>query len=387
MTAQIKMDAKVIFALTLVHFTGDFYASFISPLLPVFAEEFSLTLAEVGLITGISRFLALVVQPPVGYIADHHRTRKFVLGGPLLAIVFISLVGIAHSFQVLLLFIALGSIGQAMFHPTTAGMISGHAGPRFGLSMSVFNMGGTLAFALGPIFITYLVRIHGLGVTPLTMIFGLAMLMVLLRILPRPSGEGLQKLGFVGSIKEALGSVWKTIVLIWVVMVLRALVGQSFMTFIPVLYAKEGYSLVSIGTMVSLFTVAGAASGLLGGFLSDRVGYKPIFSAAHGLATPSLLLFLFLPGNWVYLTATLAGFFILASLPLGVALAQELAPRGRSMVSSLIMGFALGTGGMLVPLAGKLADVFSIRIVLSGLAVIPLVTVAFIAFLPEARRR
>jgi FSR family fosmidomycin resistance protein-like MFS transporter len=171
--------------------------------------------------------------------------------------------------------------------------------------------------------------------------------------------------------------------LIWVVMFLRAFVGQSFMTFIPVLYATEGYSLVSIGALVSLFTVAGALSGLLAGHLSDSAGYKPVFSAAHGLATPSLLLLLFLPGNWVYLSAGLAGFFILATLPLGVAMAQELAPRGRAMVSSLIMGLALGIGGIMVPLTGKLADIYSIRVVLTCLAIIPSMTIGLIALLPE----
>ena len=60
------------------------------------------------------------------------------------------------------------------------------------------------------------------------------------------------------------------------------------MTFIPVLYAREHYSLVSIGTMISLFTVGGAISGLLAGHLSDRLGYKPIFFLTHGLVTFSL---------------------------------------------------------------------------------------------------
>ena len=114
----------MIFALTLAHFTGDFYASFVNPLLPVFLEEFSLSLTQVGLIAGISRILAFIVQPAAGYIADHYRTRIFVLGGPLLVMIFISLVGTAQGFLLLVLFIAIGSIGQSMFHPTLAGMIS-----------------------------------------------------------------------------------------------------------------------------------------------------------------------------------------------------------------------------------------------------------------------
>ena len=241
-------DIKVIFALTLVHFIGDFYISFVNPLLPVFVKQFSLTMTQVGLIAGISRLLA---------------TRFFILGGPFLAIVFIPLVGIAPCFLVLLLLISLGSIGSSMFHPTTAGMVSAHSGRRFGFSLSVFNMGGTLAFAIGPLFIAYFVGSWGLGASPFTMIFGLAVMVLLFRIIPLPGGERLENLGFIRSIQEALGPVWKSIMLIGAVMILRAFVTQSFLIFIPVLYSREGYSLISIATMVSLFTVAGTISGLL----------------------------------------------------------------------------------------------------------------------------
>jgi len=385
MEDQKTTDIKVIFGLTLVHFIGDFYSSFINPLLPVFVEKFALTLTQVGLIVGISRFLAFIIQPSVGYLADHYRTRFFVLGGPLIAIVFISLVGIAPCFLMLLFFISLGSIGSAMFHPSVAGMVSTYAGQHFGFSMSIFNVGGTLAFGVGPLFITYLVESFGLEISPFTMIFGLAVMILLFRIVPSPQGEGLRDLGFLRSIKEVLGDVWKSIILLWVVMVLRAFVGVSFRSFIPVLYAQEGYSLIAVGAIVSIFTVAGALSGLLAGHLSDKIGYKPIFYYAHGLATPSLFLLLFLPGNWVYVSAFLAGTFSMATMPLGVAMAQEMAPRGKSMVSSLMMGFAFGFGGMLAPLTGKLADIFSIREVLYLLAIIPLLTVILIYLLPEKK--
>ncbi|UCF82130.1 MAG: MFS transporter [Desulfobacteraceae bacterium] len=385
MTETLKTDVKVIFALTLVHFIGDFYSSFVTPLLPVFVQKFSLSLTQVGLITGTSRLLAFVVQPSVGYIADHYKTRSFILGGPLLAIMFIPLVGIAPGFLMLIFFISLGSIGSSMFHPSLAGMISTYAGRNFGFSMSIFNAGGTLAFGIGPLFITYFVASYGLRACPFTMILGLAIMALLFRAVPLPGGEELKNLGFVGSIKEAMGAVWKSIALIWVVMVLRSFVGQSFLTFTPVLLSNEGYSLVSIGTVVSLFVIAGAGSGLLAGHLSDRFGYKRIFFAAHGLATPSLYLLIHFSGNWVYIGGFLAGFFVLATLPLGVVMAQKLAPRGKSMVSSLMMGLAFGTGGMMTALTGKLADMFSIRPVLSWLAIIPFLTTGLIALVQERK--
>ena len=385
MSESSKTDAKVILGLCLVHFIGDFYISFVSPLFPVFVEKFSLTLAQVGLIAGVSRFLAFIVQPSAGYIADHYRTRFFVLGGPLLAIVFIPLVGVAPCFLVLLLFVSLGSIGSSLFHPTCAGMVSDHAGRNLGFSMSIFNLGGTVAFALGPLFITHIVESYGLQASPFTMILGLAVMVLLIKIVPLPQGEGLKDLGFIESLRQVLGQVWKSIAIIWIVMVLRSFVGQSFWTFMPVLFAQEGLSLTSIGLIVSLLTMAGAISGLIAGHLSDKIGYKPVFYLTHALTTPCLLMLLYLPSRWVYFSAPLAGFFVMATLPLGVAMAQELAPKGRSMVSSLMMGLAFGAGGMVTPLTGQLADLYSIRAVLGLIAFIPLPTIGVIALLPNRK--
>ncbi len=70
-------------------------------------------------------------------------------------------------------------------------------------------------------------------------------------------------------------------------------------------------------------------------------------------------------------------------MPLGVVMAQELAPRGRAMVSSLMMGLAYGLGGIVTPLVGKLCDAFGIREVLQAVALIPLATLVLIGFFPR----
>jgi hypothetical protein len=50
LTSQIKdANVKVILSLTLIHFIGDFYNAFIIPLLPLFIDKFSLTLAQAGI--------------------------------------------------------------------------------------------------------------------------------------------------------------------------------------------------------------------------------------------------------------------------------------------------------------------------------------------------
>ena len=381
-----KADIRVLFALTLIHFTGDFYNAFTTPLLPVFAGVFALSLTEVGVISGLGRFLSFIVQPNVGYLADRFRTRLFILGGIFLSVTAVPLSGVAPSYAVLLCFTALGSIGSALFHPSVAGMVYPYAGSRPGFAYSIFNMGGTFAFAVSPLFITWYVSGRGLGAMPWLMVPGFAILAYLVFTLPVPEGEKMESDTFLGTLREAFGQVWKWIALIWLVMVFRAFVAHVYRTYLPVLYVQEGFSLVSVGAMITLFTLAGTVSGMIFGYLSDRIGFRGLFTVSFLLASPCLLLLARAEGPWVYPLIFLAGFFIMATLPLGVTLAQSLAPKGRSMVSSLMMGFAFGLGGTLTPIAGAFADAFGIRPVLSAVAVIPLALLVFISRLPEPRK-
>ncbi|MDM8537640.1 MFS transporter [Desulfobacterales bacterium HSG17] len=383
MKQHVKANVKVIFALTLVHFTGDFYSSFTSPLFPLFVDKMGLSLAQVGTIAGINRLLAFIVQPPVGYLADQYQSRYFIFIGLLLPVIFIPLSGICTGFWTLLFATMLGSIGSSMFHPSVTGMIPVYSGNKSGFSMSVFNTGGTLAFGIGPLFITWYAARFGLELLPLTMIFGLCIAVYLYNSVPMPQPEGLNNLGFLKTIKQSLGSAWKVIVMIWAVMFLRAMVGQSFLTFMPVFYVEKGFSIVSAGVIFSLFTIAGTISGLTAGLVSDKIGIKPVFIFTHIIMTPILLLFLKLEGSWTYLGSILAGAAVLASLPLGVVMAQKLAPKGRSMVASLMMGFAYGLGGFAAPLVGKLADIYSIQTVLTGISFVPLLTLPIIYFFPN----
>lgn len=379
------LNIKVLFGIVLIHFSGDFFGSFITPLFPVFIDKLGLSLTQVGVVSAVYRTFMFIVQPTIGYFADRHATRFFVLGGLLICVVFIPLSGIASSYGLLLFFIALGSIGNAMFHPSSTGMVTVHAGRHPGFVMSIFNTAGTLAFGVGPIFITWYVANWGLEAVPFTMIMGLLAVLYLYLTLPAPVSEGVKTLGFLGTLRETLGPVWKPILLIWLVMVIRAVAGQSFLSFMSVLFVSRGHSLVSAGTLFSVYTVAGAVSGIVCGYLSDKFGYKSIFFTTHALMLPALLLILYLPGSWAYVGTATAGSFVLATLPLGVVMAQQLAPRGRSMVASLMMGLALGLGGICSPVVGRLGDLYTIEKVLLWVSFLPPITLVLIYFFPDIK--
>jgi MFS transporter, FSR family, fosmidomycin resistance protein len=378
-----RVQYGIVFVITLVHFTGDFYSSFFSPLLPAFVDKLGLTLTQVGLLTGLVRLLAFMIQPVVGYLSDRYEGRWFVFTGLFLAFFCIPFSGIAPNFYVLLLILSLGSLGSSMFHPATTGMVPLYSGNRTGFCLSIYNTGGTLAFALGPVFITWYVAHWGLEAMPWTGLLGLVAFLFCFKYLPRPKSENLSHLGFFKSLKTTLGPVYKIIFLIWLVMFLRAVTGQAFMTFMPIFLVDAGHPLPSVGLIVAFFIVAGTLSGLLAGYMADRTGFRRIFFMSYLFMAPALMLYLYLPGPWVFAGAFVAGFFVLAPLPLGVVMAQKLVPQSRAMVSSLMMGLAYGLGGAVSPLVGGLADVYGIESVLFALAFIPVICLGVIARFPR----
>lgn len=58
-------------------------------------------------------------------------------------------------------------------------------------------------------------------------------------------------------------------------------------------------------------------------------------------------------------------------MPVNVLLAQEWVPEHRSVVSSLMMGFAWGVGGVAAPLVGKLADLLGLAPALFAVGLLP----------------
>jgi FSR family fosmidomycin resistance protein-like MFS transporter len=382
-TDAAQINKKAIFALFLIHFIGDFFQSFIRPMLPVLADKFSLNLTQVGMITGIATFMAFLIQPIFGYLADRYRTRLILLIGSLVGAICIPLAGIAPYFGIVLLLIGMGSISSAIYHPTAAGMVSAHAGRRTGLSMSIFGLGGTLAFALGPVVFAGYITLWGLHRLPYLTPVGLSVFVLLFVLIPASDGKSLTQRDFMGSLRESIGEVWKPVVTIWAIAFSRAFVEQTLLTFMPVLTASEGHSLVSVGSILSLFTVGGSVSAIASGHLVDRIGYKPVYLFSFALSSPCMLLFIHGSGWKMYPMAFLCGFLLLATLFPALALAQKIAPKGRSLVSSIVMGLALGTAGIMMPFAGMMADVFGIRTVLSYLAFIPLAALFLIRNLPE----
>ncbi|MEO8076223.1 MAG: hypothetical protein ABI818_07840, partial [Acidobacteriota bacterium] len=80
------------------------------------------------------------------------------------------------------------------------------------------------------------------------------------------------------------------------------------------------------------------------------------------------------------------GLFLQSTLPVNVTFGQAIAPVNVATVSSLMMGFGWGTGGMIVPLVGLIADRIGIEHTLVALSFIPLAAAACALPLPKRAR-
>jgi FSR family fosmidomycin resistance protein-like MFS transporter len=112
--------------------------------------------------------------------------------------------------------------------------------------------------------------------------------------------------------------------------------------------------------------------GFIGGPLADRWGARRVIILSLLLSVPFLVTAPMLSG-WSF-TAVLAvgGFLLQSTLPVNVTFGQTLAPISAATVSSLMMGFAWGTGGLCVPFVGLLADRVGIERALTIMALAPL---------------
>ena len=155
-------------------------------------------------------------------------------------------------------------------------------------------------------------------------------------------------------------------------MVLRTLAAISFAPFLPVMLTRRGLSLAASATAVAVYLFASGVGGFFGGPAADRFGPRAVIALSLVLAAPFLFVAPTLHGAPFLIVLALGGFFLQSTLPVNVTFGQSIAPVSAATVSSLMMGFAWGTGGLSVPLVGLVADRIGIEPTLRGLALVPI---------------
>lgn len=379
----MKRLHPVILRMSAAHMAVDGYGNIYAPLLPLLIPRLGLSLAAAGALAMLFQVAASIMQLGFGYLADRWRPRLLLLAGPFVAVVVLSFVGVAPTRMALAAILVVGGLGTAAFHPPAAALAHRLGAPRAaGLSMSVYLTGGSLGLALGPALFAPFVDRFGLALTPLLALPGLLM------VLPFAVGVPRVKLN-THAVDRGFGVLRpyaRYLSLLYGIVVLRTMTSLSIATFVPVLLTQRGLSLSQAGMVVAVYLTASGVGGFVGGPIADRFGPRRVIALSLILATPFLLAAPSLSGSAFAIVLAIGGFFLQATLPVNVTFGQTLAPVSAATVSSIMMGFAWGTGGLSVPLIGMLADRIGIQPTLTGLGLTPLLAAALAWPLPHGRR-
>ena len=132
------------------HFAHDIYTAGVAPLLPVLIEKLSLSLTQAGALSACLQIPSLL-NPFIGYLADKVNLRFFVILAPAITATLLSCMGLTSNYVVLVLLFFCAGTSIAAFHATAPAMIGRVSGRQVGLGMSLFMVGGELAYTLGPL--------------------------------------------------------------------------------------------------------------------------------------------------------------------------------------------------------------------------------------------
>ena len=361
-----------------VHFVVDGYGNIFAPLLPLLLMRLDLTLATAGALTMLFQIAASVSQVGFGHLADRWRPHLLLVAGPLVSITVLSFVGIATSVPMLAVILVIGGLGGAAFHPPAAALAYRLGGDRPGLAMSVHITGGSLGFSLGPLLFAPYAQRLGAEWTPLLAIPGLAVVSLFLARLPRVTVPSAERLGLAALVPYA-----RPLALLYAIVVLRTMTSISFATFMTVMLTRQGMSLAGAGGAAAAYLFASSIGGFLGGPAADRFGARRVIALSLVMSVPFLFAGTQATGGTFVALVAIGGFFLQSTLPVNVTFGQALAPVSAATVSSLMMGFAWGTGGLSVPFVGMVADRIGIEPTLAGLSLVPLAAAALALPLPE----
>ncbi len=341
-------------------------------MMPFIRSTFGIGDVAYGTLFAISSISSGIANVPAGMLADMYRKRvawlltisMLMVGAGYL------LIGISPWVWLIALSIAVVGFGTSMWHAPAFGTLAARYPKRRGVAMSAHLTGAQVGNTASPAIIGFLLggaiggfefvgfewRLVAVGVS-------VPMFLTAIVVLWRFKTAGVEadhNLDLTEYLASARRLLTNPRVLGLVSLgAFRAAIHTSFQAFI-VVYMKESLemSAFTIGWHVSLLTFAGIVSTPVMGWLSDRIGRKPVIFVA--MASMAGLIFLFLPisdGIGFTLLISLLGLFFFSVMPIITAATMDQVERGsEGSATALIFTGGSVVGSMSPILAGKIFE-------------------------------
>ena len=365
----------VILSLSFCHLLNDMMQSLVPALYPILKDSYALSFSQIGLITLAFQCTASMLQPVVGMYTDKHPQPYSLMVGMGFTLVGLLLMSRADTYPLILFAAALIGMGSSVFHPEASRVARMASGGRYGLAQSLFQIGGNMGSAAGPLLAAFIVVPAGQRSIVWFSGAALVAMAVLFQVggwysrrragskgaAAKPAAQG--KAGTAGptishlSRRRVIGAVLVLVALLFSKNVYSASLG-SYFTFY--LIEKFGVEVQTAQLYLFAFLVGIVMGTIAGGIVGDKVGRIPVMWFSIVGALPFALMLPYASLFWTGVLAVLVAAIMASAFSAILVYAQELLPGRVGLVAGMFFGFSFGLGGLGAAALGQLADMTSI---------------------------
>ena len=383
---------SILAAISFCHLLNDMMQSLLPALYPMLKSSYALSFGQIGLLTFTYQITASLLQPIIGLFTDRSPRPYSLSVGMGFTLVGLLLLAFAGSFYLLLVAASLVGTGSSVFHPESSRVARMASGGRHGLAQSVFQVGGNVGSAIGPLVAAFIVLPRGQSSVAWFCATALLGMFVLFNVGHWYKEHGLARLKPRGSGTTTHVVPERKKVMIAIAVLLALIFSKyfylaslsSYYTFY--LMSRFNVSIQTAQMFLFIFLAAVAFGTIVGGPLGDRIGRKYVIWGSILGVLPFTLLLPHANLVWTAVLSVPIGMILASAFPAIVVYAQELMPGKTGTVAGLFFGFAFGMGGIGAAVLGWLADKYSITAIYQVCAFLPVIGL-LAAFLPNVEKR
>jgi FSR family fosmidomycin resistance protein-like MFS transporter len=388
LTGGGQMAVGILLAVSVSHMLNDLMQSIIPAIYPILKVNFALSFSEIGLIQLAFQLTASILQPVVGLYTDRRPYPFSLVIGMGFTLVGLLVLASASSYALLLVAVSLIGMGSSIFHPEASRVARMASGGRHGAAQSVFQVGGNLGQAIGPLLAALVVITRGQASIAWFSLVALAGMLLLGQVgrwyrerqrAPKSAASALPPAFPRALVRRAVAVL---VVLTFSKNVYTASLS-SYYTFY--LIDAFGVSVRSAQIYLFAYLAAVAAGTILGGPLGDRFGRMAVLWISILGPLPFVLALPYVSLGWTCAFTIIIGLLMSSAFPAILVYAQELLPGKVGLVSGVFFGLAFGLAGIGAAVLGAVADHTSIRLVYQISALLPLAGLLVLA-LPDLRQ-